>query len=185
MQVIDEILSAKTDNQIHLNEGECCFISSDEIEEYNKSKDYNKTFHIFVKANSKDRPVTFNIFKFIDHGTTIFSILGVVLDTKINKHELVSIQYTDGSTLCIMSRKWCYPILYTLAFIAAQYLANSNDKDKIMKLARWIICNASWKTCVYGTDPIQLKNVYEGKVIYYAKENSDCRLLNQDEKERI
>ena len=87
----------------------------------------------------------------VDRGTTIFSILRIVLDTKINKHELVSIQYTDGSTLCIMSRKWCYSILYVLSFIVAQYLSNSNDKDKIIKLTGWIISNASWK---YVQEPL-------------------------------
>lgn len=139
MEVIDKVLSIETDNQIHLNEDKCCFISPDEVEEYNKSKGYEKTFHIFVKVNSKDIPVAFNIFKMVDRGMTIFSILRIVLDTKINKHELVSIQYTDGSTLCIMSQKWCYPVLYVLSFIVAQYLSISNDKDKIMKLAGWII----------------------------------------------
>lgn len=137
MKVVDRILSMDSDNQIHLNEGECCFIAPYEVDEFNKSKEYDKTFHLFVKANSKDRRVTVNIFKSIDHESTILAMIGAVLNDN-NKHELVSIQYSDDSTFCLMSQEWCRPVLDALSFIAAQYATNSRDKDKIMKLSEWI-----------------------------------------------
>ena len=108
-----------------------------EVDEFNKSKEYDKTFHLFMKVNSKDRRVTVNIFKSIDHESTILAIIGAVLNDN-NKHELVSIQYSDDSTFCLMSQEWCRPVLDALSFIAAQYAINSRDKDKIMKLSEWI-----------------------------------------------
>ena len=90
-----------------------------------------------MKANSKDRRVTVNIFKSIDHESTILAIIGAVLNDN-NKHELVSIQYSDVSIFCLMSQEWCRPVLDALSFIAAQYTTNSRDKNKIMKLSEWI-----------------------------------------------
>ena len=55
-----------------------------------------------------------------------------------NKHELVSIQYSDNSTFCLMSQEWCRPVLDALSFIAAQYATNSRDENKVMKLSEWI-----------------------------------------------
>ena len=137
MKVVDRILSMDSDNQIHLKEGECCFIAPYEVDEFNKSKEYDKTFHLYVRANSKDRWVTVNIFKSIDHDSIILAIIGAVLNDN-NKHELVSIQYSDNSTFCLMSQEWCRPVLDALSFIAAQYATNSRDENKVMKLSEWI-----------------------------------------------
>lgn len=126
-----------TDKQIRLKEDECCFIAPYEVDEFNKSKEYDKTFHLYVRANSKDRWVTVNIFKSIDHGSIILAIIGAVLNDN-NKHELVSIQYSDSSTFCLMSQEWCRPVLDVLSFIAAQYATNSRDENKVMKLSEWI-----------------------------------------------
>lgn len=137
MKVIERVLSMDTDKQIHLKEDECCFIAPYEVDEFNKSKEYDKTFHLYVRANSKDRWVTVNIFKSIDHGSIILAIIGAVLNDN-NKHELVSIQYSDSSTFCLMSQEWCRPVLDVLSFIAAQYATNSRDENKVMKLSEWI-----------------------------------------------
>ena len=126
-----------TDKQIHLKEDECCFIAPYEVDEFNKSKEYDKTFHLYVRANGKDRWVAVNIFKAIDHESTILAIIGAVLNDN-NKHELVSIQYSDNSTFCLMSQEWCRPVLNALSFIAAEYATNSRDENKVMKLAEWI-----------------------------------------------
>lgn len=137
MKVIERVLSMDTDKQIRLKEDECCFIAPYEVDEFNKSKEYDKTFHLYVRANSKDRWVTVNIFKSIDHGSIILAIIGAVLNDN-NKHELVSIQYSDSSTFCLMSQEWCRPVLDVLSFIAAQYATNSRDENKVMKLSEWI-----------------------------------------------
>ena len=137
MKVIERVLSMDTDKRIHLKEGECCFIAPYEVDEFNKSKEYDKTFHLYVRANSKDRWVTVNIFKSIDHDSIILAIIGAVLNDN-NKHELVSIQYSDNSTFCLMSQEWCRPVLDALSFIAAQYATNSRDENKVMKLSEWI-----------------------------------------------
>lgn len=137
MKVIERVLSENTDHKIFLKEGECCFIAPYEVDEFNKSKEYDKTFHLHVRANGKDRWVAANITKVIDDESTILAIIGAVLNDN-DKHELVSIQYSDSSTFCLMSQKWCQPVLDVLSFIAAQYATNSRDENKIMKLAEWI-----------------------------------------------
>ena len=90
MKVIERVLSMDTDKQIHLKEDECCFIAPYEVDEFNKSKEYDKTFHLYVRANSKDRWVTVNIFKSIDHDSIILAIIGAVLnDNNKQSGELV------------------------------------------------------------------------------------------------